>query len=92
MKQIFQYKCEVCGSVYDTREKCLLCEAECYGLTVEEYTRWGELCANTKSMGHLVSVSKNQATDKAFDDACDKLADFILKHNLQDRPTPSQFL
>lgn len=59
-----------------------LCEAAHYGLTLEEYYHWRELLKTVKEAGAINSISKNERTDKAFDDAVIRLVEFEKEHKL----------
>ena len=82
MKTIRMYQCEKCRKVYDSASQAMTCEAEHYELTLEEYHHWIELQKNAKEAGVMNSISKNERTDKAFDDAVIQLVEFEKEHKL----------
>lgn len=84
MKIIRCYKCDVCGSVYETERNAKHCEASDYGLTDEEYDKWGKLKDAAESAGKVVGCVKNANTDAEFDRAIKELTDFEVQHNLPD--------
>lgn len=58
------------------------CEASHFGLTVIEMREWKNLKENAKHAGTVVGTAKNEQTDKAFDEAIEKLLAFEQEHNL----------
>lgn len=82
MKTIMMYQCEKCRKVYDSASHAMTCEAAHYGLTLEEYYHWRELLKTVKEAGAMNSISKNERTDKAFDDAVIRLVEFEKEHKL----------
>lgn len=82
MKTIMMYQCEKCRKIYDSAIQAMTCEAAHYGLTLEEYHHWMELLKTTKEVGAMNSISKNERTDKAFDDAEIQLVEFEKEHKL----------
>ncbi|MZT17067.1 hypothetical protein GT731_18450 [Blautia wexlerae] len=49
---------------------------------MEEYYHWRELLKTVKEAGAMNSISKNERTDKAFDDAVIRLVEFEKEHKL----------
>lgn len=52
-------------------------------LSVEDYNKWLALQKLAKEAGALNSITKNFNTDKAFDEAIDKLVAFEKEHHLE---------
>lgn len=82
MKTIMMYQCEKCRKIYDSAIQAMTCEAAHYGLTLEEYYHWMELLKTVKEAGAMNSISKNERTDKAFDDAVIQLVEFEKEYKL----------
>lgn len=51
-------------------------------MTIEEYRRWQELKSKLAHASYTVSVTKNETTDKAFDDAINAIIDFEQQHGI----------
>ena len=82
MKTIMMYQCEKCRKIYGSASQAMTCEAVHYGLTLEEYHYWMELQKTAKEAGAMNSISKNERTDKSFDDAVIQLVEFEKEHKL----------
>lgn len=82
MKTIMMYQCEKCRKIYGSASQAMTCEAAHYGLTLEEYHYWMELQKTAKEAGAMNSISKNERTDKSFDDAVIQLVEFEKEHKL----------
>lgn len=89
MKQITLYECELCKFTSQDRLEVLRHEADHYHLTPEQYQHWRHLCHNAARAGYAADRKKNPQTDKAFDEACQTLADFEEKFNLSAAQKPS---
>ena len=63
--------------------KKLCNEADHLGLTVKEMEQYRALKSFANYMGSVVSHTKNEATDKAFDDAIQNLLDFEKEHGIK---------
>lgn len=83
MKTVVKYQCEGCRKIYDSPREAISCEAGHYHLSVEDYDKWLALQKLAKEAGALNSITKNFNTDKAFDEAVDKLVAFEKEHNLE---------
>lgn len=82
MKEIIYFKCETCGKLSEDREEILQCEASHYGLSVAEKQEWDSLKENCRVAGIRVSITNNDDTQKAFDNAVEKCIQFEKRHNL----------
>lgn len=85
MKQYTVYVCDKCK--YENRDikKMREHEAVHLGLTVKEMEQYMGLQSYAAYMGSVVSRTKNEITDKAFDDAIQNLLDFEQKHGIKGR-------
>lgn len=81
MTPITLYKCDHCNFT-GTKAACELHEAGHFNLTIEEYRRWQELKSKLAHASYTVSVTKNETTDKAFDDAINAIIDFEQQHGI----------
>lgn len=82
MRQIISFRCENCGKVSEDREDILKCEASHYGLSVAEKQEWDSLKEDCRVAGIRVSITNNDDTRKAFDNAIDKCMQFEKLHNI----------
>ena len=76
MKQYTVYVCETCGYKSEDANEVMQHEADHLGLTVKEMEQYRDLKSFANYMGSVVSHTKNEATDKEFDDAIQNLLDF----------------
>ena len=82
MKQHIIYECETCGNQSKDREEIMKCEASHLGLTIAEMQEWKRLKEDARQAGAIVGTTKNEQTDKAFDDAIEKLLAFEKEHGI----------
>ena len=85
MKTVARYQCEKCRKIYDIPGEAIACEAGHYGLSVDEYNKWLALKKLAENAGKMVSIAKNEKTDREFDVAVQKLVDFEKEHNLEEK-------
>lgn len=85
MKSYMVYICETCGYESKDAKEVMQHEAAHLGLTVEEMEQYRALKSFAFYMGSVVSHTKNDATDKAFDDAIHNLLDFEQEHGIKNR-------
>lgn len=83
MKQHIIYECETCGKHSEDREEIMKCEAAHLGLTIAEKQKWELLKERARYAGSVVSKTKNEQTDKAFDEAIEKLLMFEKEHRIR---------
>lgn len=83
MKQYTIYVCETCGYESKDAKEIMQYEADHLGLTVKEMEQYRALKSFANYMGSVVSHTKNEATDKAFDDAIQNLLDFEKEHGIK---------
>lgn len=84
MKQKTIYQCEYCLTEYDTYKDAFTCEASCLKLTESEYREYLDLLDKERVAGCVVSVRKNEETEKMFDDAIRNVIEFQKKHGITD--------
>lgn len=82
MKQYIIYECEDCGKQSKNREEIMKCEASHFGLTIAEMQEWKGLKEDVRHTGIIVGRTKNEQTDKAFDEAIEKLLVFEKQHGI----------
>lgn len=82
MKQHIIYECETCGKQSKDREEIMKCEASHLGLTIAEMQEWKRLKEDARHAGVVVGTTKNEQTDKAFDNAIKKLLAFEKEHGI----------
>ena len=83
MKQYTVYVCETCGYKSEDANEVMQHEADHLGLTVKEMEQYRALKSFANYMGSVVSHTKNEATDKAFDGAIQNLLDFEKEHGIK---------
>lgn len=83
MRQYIVYKCDYCDFESKSFAETEKHEAEHFGLTVDEFHRWNTLKAEVKSYGEIISRTKNEKTEKMFDDAIEKLIVFEKAHGIK---------
>ena len=76
MKQHIIYECKTCRKKSENKEDILECEAAHLGLTIAEKKTYDFLKDRVKNASSVVSITKNEETDKAFDKAINELMDF----------------
>lgn len=76
MKQHIIYECETCGKKSENKEDILECETAHLGLTIAEKKTYDFLKDRVKNASSVVSRTKNEETDKAFDKAIEELLAF----------------
>lgn len=77
------FECEECGKQSSDRAEILECEASHLGLTVAEKQEWERLKENVRYKGSIVSTTKNETTDKDFDEAIKRVMDFEKEHGIK---------
>ena len=65
----------------ENREEIMKCEAAHLGLTISEKQECESLKERVRYTGAVVGTTKNEQTDKVFDDAIEKLLAFEKKSN-----------
>lgn len=83
MNQLHIFECENCGKTSENREEILECEASHYGLSVAEKQEWDSLKEECRISGIKVSMTNNDDTKKAFDNAIEKCIQFEKQHNIK---------
>lgn len=91
MKTITVYKCEFCDYTNGEPEMVKEHEAEHFGLTLDEYNEWKKLNKTAVYEGKRMAIVRCPLTIEQFDKACQKLADFEEKHNLEQKSKPTNF-
>lgn len=76
MRQHIIYECKTCGKKSDDKEEIFKCEAGHLGLTIAEKKTYDFLKERAEHAGYIVSVTKNEETDKAFDKTIKELMAF----------------
>lgn len=76
MKQHIIYECKTCGKKSENKEDILECEAAHLGLTIAEKKTYDFLKERAEYAGSVVSRTKTEETDKAFDKAIEELLAF----------------
>ena len=85
MNQHIIYECKTCGKKSENKENILECEAAHLGLTIAEKQEWELLKERARYAGTVVSRTKNEETDKAFDEAVETLIAFEKDHGIKGR-------
>ena len=85
MKQHIIFECETCGKQSENREEIMKCEAAHLGLTITEKQEWESLKERVRYASSVVSRTKNEETDKAFDEAVETLLAFEKEHRIKER-------
>lgn len=83
MKQYVVYVCETCGYKSKDRKEVMQHEAMHLGLTVEEMEQYRALKSFAAYMGSVVSHTKNEETNKAFDEAILDLLYFEQEYGIE---------
>lgn len=76
------YQCECCLKEYGTPKEAYKCEADCLGLTEDEYGEYVDLLVREKQLNYLVSRTKTGKSKKMLDDCIKDILDFQEKHKL----------
>ena len=84
MKQHIIYECETCGKQSKDREEIMKREATHLGLTIAEKQEWESLKERVRYASAVVSSTKNEETDKAFDEAIETLLAFEKEHGIKE--------
>ena len=83
MKHYTTYICEKCNKESRNAEEIRKCEAAHLGLTPNEKLEYDMLKEIVRSRSYTVSVTKNEKTDKDFDDAINELLEFEKEHGIK---------
>lgn len=71
------YQCEHCPNVFTNRKDCI--EHECkyhLHISIEDYKKLQQLEQAVKKASRMISVTKNQQTEEAYDKAINDLITF----------------
>lgn len=82
MKQYSIYICEKCRRESRDANNIMACEAAHLGLSAEEKLMYDVLKEVTAHCGIAASTTKNDKTEKAFDEAIRELLAFEREHNI----------
>lgn len=85
MKTKTIYICQSCKREYETSGEAWECEARCLGLTIDEYREYISLLTKERNAAGIVSITKNQETEKLFDDCIKGVIEFQRKHGIEDK-------
>lgn len=83
MKKYIIYECTKCGKQSKDIIEIIKCEANHLGLTINEYKQYIELIKKVENASYVVSIRKNENTDKLFDNAIKALLEFEQKYNIE---------
>lgn len=83
MKQYTTYICEKCNKESRSAEEIRECEAAHLGLTSDKKLMYDALKEIVRRRSYTVSVTKNEKTDKDFDDAINDLLKFEKEHGIK---------
>lgn len=78
------YICECCGKESSNAEEIRKCEASHFGLTPDEKERWEIYKTIVKRRSADVFHSKNERTEKSYDEAIQELMEFEAQHHLNE--------
>lgn len=84
MKTKIIYICEFCDSQHKTEKEAYECEANCLGLTINEYKEYLDLLEEERRAFSQVHVCRNKETIKRCDDAVEAVIVFQEKHDFVD--------
>ena len=84
MRKKVVYVCEHCKGEFLNADDALKCEAGHLNLTLEEYNEYLSLLEKEKYCGIKISCTKNEHTEKEFEEAIKNVIDFKKKHNIVD--------
>lgn len=76
------YQCECCLKEYSTPKEACKCEADCLGLTEDEYGEYVDLLVREKQLTYLVFRTKTRKSKEMLDDCIKDILVFQEKHNL----------
>ena len=82
MKRITQYQCDFCNKIYGEPTAAINCECEHLGLTRQEYEEYKTLLKEESYAYQNVSITRNDRTIQARDDATKKVLAFQKLHNI----------
>jgi hypothetical protein len=82
MKQYITYICEKCNKESRNANDIEECEAGHLGLTIDEKLKYDALQEIVRRRSYTVSVTKNEKTDKEFEDAIIEILAFERKHGI----------
>ena len=85
MNQHIIYECKTCRKKSENKEDILECEAAHLGLTIAEKKTYDFLKDRVKNASSVVSRTKNEETDKAFNEAIETLLAFEKEHKIKER-------
>ena len=85
MNQHIIYECKTCRKKSENKEDILECEAAHLGLTIAEKKTYDFLKERVKYASSVVSRTKNEETDKAFNEAIEMLLAFEKEHRIKGR-------
>ena len=77
------FECEICKNQYDKKKEAIDCEANCLGLTGNEYLEYIELLKEKKKAHAFASHTNNRHTIKKCDDTTNAVIEFQNKHKLK---------
>ena len=77
------YRCEVCGTEYKKKSDARKHEAHHFGLSLDQYERWGYLTRDVESMERVLSDGRHgQALIQAHQEAKRTLKQYEEGHGL----------
>lgn len=82
MKEYKIYECEVCGKTSKNANEIIECECNHLGLTIEEKKEWEHLKKVVMHCSSVISRTKNEETERSYDEAIEELMQFEKKHNI----------
>ena len=82
MKRLIQYQCDFCKKIYDDPESVIDCECGHFGLLNQEYEEYKKLLREESYAYQNVSITRNDRTIQACDDATEKVLAFQKAHNI----------
>lgn len=77
-----QYQCDFCNKIYDNPESAIDCECGHLGLSNQEYDEYKRLLREESYAYQNVSITRNDRTIRACDDATKKVLAFQQLHNI----------
>ena len=82
MKRIEQYQCDFCKKIYDNPKAAINCECGHLGLSNEEYDEYKKLLREESYAYTHVSITRNNKTIQACNDATEKVLAFQKLHHI----------
>lgn len=80
------YRCEICGTEYEKKAEARKHEAHHFGLSLDQYERWGHLARDVESMERVLSDGRHgQALIQAYQEAVKTLKQYEESHSLRGR-------